>query len=318
MIRKKKIVIIGCGFVGFIYVKVLKKLNCEVIAIADPDSKKLKKTLQICSKNTQAYKNYIELYNNVETSNYDIVAIAVPANHHLKVIEKFSNIKKHIFCEKPFTNNYKEAKIAVKLCEKNKVNLAVGFKMRYESVFQKLKAIIDSTKLGNIKYVSISYFQKKPYQKWAIKNGIHRESFVHPLDILMWIFGKNIKIKSLEKNFSKKNGQKIDALLKLQNINFVISNRWLNKYANFAGIGGSTDLVLNAIGTKGQLVLIRPDFIKVFLDKKTINYKLPKLNYDLPFYKEWKSFINYINSNNPGHLVVNKSTLHFHKIIDKI
>ena len=60
MIRKKKIVIIGCGFVGFIYVKVLKKLNCEVIAIADPDSKKLKKTLQICSKNTQAYKNYLE------------------------------------------------------------------------------------------------------------------------------------------------------------------------------------------------------------------------------------------------------------------
>ena len=315
---KKKIVIIGCGFIGFIYAKVLKKLNCEVVAIADTNSKRLKKTLQICSKNTQIYNNYLELYKKVETSKYDIVAIAVPANHHLKIIKKFSKIKKHIFCEKPFTNNYAEARIAVKLCEKNKVALAVGFKMRYESVFQKLKAIIDSKMLGNIEYVSISYFQKKPYQKWAIKNGIHRESFVHPLDLLMWLFGKNIKIKSLEKNFSKKNGQKIDAFLKLQNINFFISNRWLNKYANFAGIGGSTDWVLNAIGTKGQLVLIRPDFIKVFLDKKTIKYKLPTFNYDLPFNKQWKSFINYINTNNVGDLVVNKSTLHFHKIIDKI
>ena len=27
---KKKIVIIGCGFIGFIYARVLKKLNCEV------------------------------------------------------------------------------------------------------------------------------------------------------------------------------------------------------------------------------------------------------------------------------------------------
>ena len=83
-------------------------------------------------------------------------------------------------------------------------------------------------------------------------------------------------------------------------------------------MGGSTDFVLNAIGSKGQLVLIRPNFIKVFLANKTINYKLPKFDYDLPFYKEWKSFINYINTKKPGDLVINKSTLDFHKIIDRI
>ena len=166
--------------------------------------------------------------------------------------------------------------------------------------------------------VSISYYQKKPYQKWAISNGIHRESFVHPLDLLMWIFGKKIKIKFFEKDYSRINGQKLDTFLKMDKINFFISNRWLNKYANFAGVGGSTDFVLNAIGSKGQLVLIRPNFIKVFLENKTINYKLPKFDYDLPFYKEWKSFINYINTKKPGDLVINKSTLDFHKIIDRI
>jgi len=316
--NKKKIVIIGCGLIGFIYAKVLKQLNCEIVAIADPDIKRIKKTLKICSEKTESYKNHLELFRNVEVNKYDIVAIAVPAKDQLKIIKKFSEIKKHILCEKPFTRNYKEAKIALKFCEKNKIHIAVGFKMRYENVFQKLKEIILSKKLGNIKYVSISYYQKKPYQKWAISNGIHRESFVHPLDLLMWIFGKKIKIKFFEKDYSRINGQKLDTFLKTDKINFFISNRWLNKYANFAGVGGSTDFVLNAIGSKGQLVLIRPNFIKVFLENKTINYKLPKFDYDLPFYKEWKSFINYINTKKPGDLVINKSTLDFHKIIDRI
>ena len=65
---KKKIVIIGCGLIGFIYAKVLKQLNCEVVAIADPDIKRLKKTLKICSEKTQSYKNHLELFKNVEVN----------------------------------------------------------------------------------------------------------------------------------------------------------------------------------------------------------------------------------------------------------
>ena len=93
----KKIVIIGCGFIGFIYAKVLRKLNCEVVAIADPDIKRQKKILKICSKKTQSYKNHLELFKKVEVNKYDIVAIAVPAKQQLKIIKKFSGIKKHIF-----------------------------------------------------------------------------------------------------------------------------------------------------------------------------------------------------------------------------
>ena len=44
--NKKKIVIIGCGLIGFIYAKVLKQLNCEIVAIADPDIKRIKKNIK--------------------------------------------------------------------------------------------------------------------------------------------------------------------------------------------------------------------------------------------------------------------------------
>ena len=258
--NKKKIVIIGCGLIGFIYAKVLKQLNCEIVAIADPDIKRLKKTLKICTKKTRSYKNHLELYKNVEVNKYDIVAIAVPACDQLKIIKKFSEIKKHILCEKPFTRNYKEAKIALKFCEKNKINLAVGFKMRYENVFQKLKEIILSKKLGNIKYVSISYYQKKPYQKWAISNGIHRESFVHPLDLLMWIFGgvENSKIFLLNKQNAK-------GLLKLKkaeitwNLSVKSINNKNNKNLN----------VFRSIKIDGKEI----KFSKTFDDLHLLNYK---------------------------------------------
>ena len=67
---KKKVIIIGCGLIGHIYAKVLKKLKCEIIAIADLDQRRLDKVMKICSSKTQFFKTYkpsttgkIRLYN---------------------------------------------------------------------------------------------------------------------------------------------------------------------------------------------------------------------------------------------------------------
>ena len=43
---KKKVIIIGCGLIGHIYAKVLKKLKCEIIAIADLDQRRLDKVMK--------------------------------------------------------------------------------------------------------------------------------------------------------------------------------------------------------------------------------------------------------------------------------
>ena len=136
---KKKVIIIGCGLIGYIYAKVLNKLKCEIIAIVDLDQKRLNKVLKICSSKTLSFKTYKQLLYSVPAIDYDIVAIAVPATYHLEIIKKFSKIKKNIICEKPFTKNYEQAKLAIKYCEKYKVKLVVGFKMRYEKIFIELK-----------------------------------------------------------------------------------------------------------------------------------------------------------------------------------
>ena len=312
---KKKVIIIGCGLIGYIYAKVLNKLKCEIIAIVDLDQKRLNKVLKICSSKTLSFKTYKQLLYSVPDINYDIVAIAVPATYHLEIIKKFSKIKKNIICEKPFTKNYEQAKLAIKYCEKYKVKLVVGFKMRYEKIFIELKKIIDKKIIGDLKFISISYFQKIPNQSWVIKNGIHREMFVHPLDLVMWLIGNNIKIEFIDKKINSKHEQRINAKLKYKKINCFINNGWLSDYAN---LNGKSDFVLNAIGSKGQIILIRPDFLKVFLSKKVINLKFSKFDYDNPFFNEWKKFISYINTENNDQLVVNKECLNFHKIIDKV
>ena len=53
---KKKVIIIGCGLIGYIYAKVLNKLKCEIIAIVDLDQKRLNKVLKICSSKTLSFK----------------------------------------------------------------------------------------------------------------------------------------------------------------------------------------------------------------------------------------------------------------------
>ena len=313
--NKKKVIIIGCGLVGHIYAKVLVKLHYEILAIVDKDQSRLDKVHKICSSKTLSFRSYDEILKKIPANTYDIVAIALPAHYHLEIIIKFSKINKNILCEKPFTENYKEAKLAIKHCQKYKVKLAVGFKMRYEKIFLELKKIIDKGIIGDLKVISISYFQKIPNQPWAKINGIHREMFVHPLDLVMWIVGKNLKLEYVDKKIKSNLEQRIYAKLKYKNIECFINNGWLRNYAN---LNGKSDFVLNAIGSKGQIILIRPNFLKVFLSNKVFSIKFPKFDYDKPFYDEWKNFISYLNTSKVGELVLNRDCLNFHKIIDKI
>ncbi len=313
--NKKKVVVIGCGLIGHIYVKILKKLKCKIIAIVDYDKKRIDKVIKICDSKTLTFSTYNDLFKNIPQNNYDTVAIAVPASNQLEIIKKFAMIKKNILCEKPFTLNYQEAKEAIKYCKKYEIKLAIGFKMRYEKIFIKLKKIIEKKIIGNLRAISISYFQKIPNQSWAINNGIHKEMFVHPLDLIMWLIQDNIKLQYVDKKINSKFEQTIYTKLKSKNIDCFIHNGWLSKYAN---INGKSDFVLNAIGSKGHLVLIRPDFLKVYLSNKEINFNFSKFDYDEPFLNEWKDFIYFTNTNKPGQLVVNKECLNFHQIVNQV
>ena len=82
----------------------------------------------------------------------EAVVIATPNYLHYSQMKLCIAAKKHIFVEKPMTNNCKEAKEIVKQCNASKLVLMVGHNFRREGAIRKMKELIDKGKIG--KFVS--------------------------------------------------------------------------------------------------------------------------------------------------------------------
>lgn len=80
----------------------------------------------------------------------DGVLIATPNDTHAALIEKAARAKKHIFVEKPITNDIAEAKAAIKAAAQAGVTLAIGHVARRASSVRLAKKVLDSGVCGRL------------------------------------------------------------------------------------------------------------------------------------------------------------------------
>ena len=94
-----------------------------------------------------------------EREDIDIIDIATPTHLHHEMAIKAAKCGKHIFCEKPLAENYKDAKeMCDALKNKNLINM-VNFSYRNSSGYQELVKTVQSGKIGNIMHMDANYYQ---------------------------------------------------------------------------------------------------------------------------------------------------------------
>ena len=132
---------------------ILRAQNSEFYAIASRDKEKIKQCQEEfgCPK---AYTSYDELLDDPEIQ---AVYIPLPNSLHKEWTIKAAQKGKHVLCEKPFALNAQEALEMIAVCEKNNVNLMEAFMYRYTDRTKKVKEILDSGVIGEIKYINSSY-----------------------------------------------------------------------------------------------------------------------------------------------------------------
>ena len=311
------VLLIGCGFIGSIYAKIFKSLNCNLLAVVDPIQERRTFAASIFNSVLE-FDDYHEAHEALPPGRYDIVAIATPAQYHLEIILLFAKNCKNIFCEKPFTQDFTEAKLAFDNCKRRKIKLGTGFKMRYEEIFCTIKEIIEGGEIGDISHLILSYYQETPHQEWVRRNGILIESTIHLIDLCRWYFGDLLRLGvcQLREDCIYKASKESFIQLICGNTECVIKNGWLDAYAP---ITGSKDLLMQVIGSKGNIIAARPDLIRVNTSKEeTIEYKIDGFDYEAPFVKEWEAFLKYIQEGHPGDLVIHKEAVINHQIIHDI
>lgn len=202
----KKILIISYGSIAQKHIKNIRQIS---------------KTIKIGilrSKNKTSINSKYLIFNKISQAiefKPDAIFICSPANTHIYYLKKFDGICKNIFIEKPLCSNINQIR-SIKV--KKKINLQLGYFLRYHPHLHKIKKIIKSKIYGKIKFAQIEVGQYLPdwrpnidYIKTVssqkkLGGGVMRE-LSHEIDYAIWLFGipeylfcKNKKLSKLKIN----------------------------------------------------------------------------------------------------------------------
>jgi len=133
---KKKIGVCLVGLGGYSSGQLAPALqmtkHCKLAGIATGSPHKIpiwKEQYKLSDKNIYNYENLPEIANNPDI---DAVYIVVPTGLHAKYAIIAANAGKHVWCEKPMAITSAECKAIIDACKKNKVQLAIGYRMHHE------------------------------------------------------------------------------------------------------------------------------------------------------------------------------------------
>jgi len=204
--QKPKVIrwgIIGCGQVteiksgpGF-----QQATHSELIAVMRRDAALAKDYAQRhCVQ--KYYKNSQDLIHDREV---DAIYIATPPHRHLEHVLEVAAAGKPVYVEKPMALDAKQCQTMISSCEKANVPLFVAYYRRALPRFLKIKSLLETDCIGEIRAVTITFtrsFNRHPGTPlpWRVMpeisgGGFFMDLACHTFDYLDFILGPIIKAK---------------------------------------------------------------------------------------------------------------------------
>lgn len=145
--------IIGLGNIAHEFVEHFDQETSELAAVASRTIDKAEAFAQRYHI-PKAYGSYQEMLNDQEI---DIIYISVPNRQHSQHIMEALAANKHVLCEKAITMNKKELTEAMKLAEEKNLVLAEAMTIFNMPLYQQLRSLIDTNKLGALKMIQAPF-----------------------------------------------------------------------------------------------------------------------------------------------------------------
>jgi predicted dehydrogenase len=199
--KELKVGIVGAGGIARKHLNILKSLdNVQIKAIYNRTERTGKALAE------EAGCKYYGNYNDFLKSDLDTVWICTINTDHFEPTKKALSSKKHVFLEKPITRSLKEGKELTRMGREAKVKTMVGFPLRFDQYYKRIKEVIDSGRLGRILMVwsarnsflaqqAVYYRDSKSGDNldWHFKKELHGGPIFshasHDYDLLQWYAG---------------------------------------------------------------------------------------------------------------------------------
>ena len=164
------IAIIGYGYWGPNLVRNFANAkDCRVHTVVDSRTERL----EIVKKNHNSVNTTNNTDDVFENNEIDAIVIATPVFTHFNLAKKALENGKHVLLEKPMTSSVHEAEQLIELANNIKKVLMVDHTFLYTGAVQKMKNMIDTNEIGNIKYfdstrINLGLFQPDVNVLWDL------------------------------------------------------------------------------------------------------------------------------------------------------
>jgi predicted dehydrogenase len=177
--------IVGYGYWGPNLVRNFAEVpGVNIAAVADLDASKL----AIVKKRYPAVNVTTDLHELLRDPTIDAIAIATPVNTHYDLALAALRAGKHVWVEKPMTENSKQARHLIEEAQKRNLVLLVDHTFIYTGAVMKMGELIKSGELGRIYYydsvrVNLGLFQRDV--------SVISDLAVHDFSILDYLLGEH-------------------------------------------------------------------------------------------------------------------------------
>ncbi len=222
--KKNNIAIIGLGYWGTIVTNTLISLSMfKNIFIYDNDKNKVK----IIKKKFGNKVITSDLNKIIKDNKIKNIFLATPPKNNFNIIKSLIKAKKNILIEKPGMIKLSHFNQIKKMLKKNSSKISFGYIYIYNDYIRYLKKIIDSKKLGKIKYIN---FQRQNFGPIRNKVSSAYDLATHDLSIIYYLFKNKVILQnSINHDILGKGNYDISSLnLIAGKIKIDINVSWLN------------------------------------------------------------------------------------------
>lgn len=206
MKRKLRWGVLGCANIAIksVIPAIQSSRTSELIAIASRNIEKAKKTADETGIE-RAYGSYEEL---LEDRDVDAVYIPLPNHLHMEWTVKAAQAGKHILCEKPLALNQEQAERMIHACKKEGVQLAEAFMYRHHPRYKRIKEILESAEIGEIRGLHGTFTFNNAQDKNNIRyhaewgGGSIYDVGCYPINAARYLLGREPKAVTVQAFFS--------------------------------------------------------------------------------------------------------------------
>lgn len=180
--KKFTVAVVGCGVVARMHFEAYTAHpeRIRLVAACDPDRARLEEARQTYG----IPQGFASLEEMIAHADWEVAAVCTPTPIRAQAVEALAAAGKHVLVEKPFADNYDDARHMVEVCDAAGVRLAVNQNFRYHYPFDTARDLVAQGAVGRVVTIAHQDLMFRQDAGWRIKTGRHALAVmgVHWLD----------------------------------------------------------------------------------------------------------------------------------------